>query len=293
MKKLFNGVCVALVTPFVSNKIDYKALDKIIDRCVAGGVKAFVVAGTTGEPCSLSSDERRDLITYCIHYIGSRAKVIVGVGSNNIDVAISNCKQACTLHADGVLAVTPYYNKTTQRGIVEYYRRIALSSNVPVIAYNVPSRTGVNILPETLDILISNGYISGLKEASGDIVHIQRCFKINAGRIPIYSGDDSLNYLFYCLGGVGSISVTANLVPKLVTEVYDNISVNRDLSLEIHNRLIDINKLLFVEVNPIPIKYALSYIELCRNELRLPLVKLSKGNQYKLRKAIVDLERYN
>jgi 4-hydroxy-tetrahydrodipicolinate synthase len=280
MKKVFEGSGVAIVTPFSEGKVDFEALGKMIDFQVANGTDAIIVLGTTGEASTMSQEEKSEVIKFSKQTISGRAKFIVGTGANDTQVAIKNSQLAQKCGADGVLVVTPYYNKCTQKGLFEHYKAISDSVDIPIIVYNVPSRTGVNILPETAEKLAEIKNICGIKEASGNISQIvELCHKLN-DKMAVYSGDDGLNLLFMMLGAEGVISVTANILPKQVKELVMFAKRGKIAkALCVHNELCDINKKLFVEVNPIPVKFALSKMGLCKNELRLPLTPLEKKNE--------------
>ena len=278
-KEIFKGLCTALITPFKNGEVDYIAFKSLLDKQIVAGVSAVVILGTTGEPCSLTDKEREKIIKTAVSHCRGRIKVLVGCGSNCTKVAIKNYKQAEALGADGALIVTPYYNKCTQKGLIKYYSDIATAGKLPIIVYNVPSRTGINIEPKTLQEIVHIDNICGIKEASGKISQILECFILVGDKIPIYSGDDALNYIFICLGGSGSISVLSNVFPQEAKRVFDLCeqgAYNKANALQ--TALIPLINKLFSEVNPIPIKSALSYLGLCENELRPPLTKLSEEN---------------
>ena len=272
MKSLFEGCGVAIVTPFKNGQVDYAGFYKIINKDISKGAKAIVVLGTTGEGVSIVGQERADIIKFAKNVIGKRAKLIVGTGSNNFITCQENTLMAKQLGADGVLVVTPYYNKTTQKGIVEYYTRLA-EFNVPIIMYIVPSRTGLNIDVDTVKTLVKNKMIYGLKESTDDINRIIQLSNICRDNIALYSGEDSLNFIFYCLGANGTISVTANVVADKVQAVYDAVNngeINK--AREIQNSLNEINQAMFLETNPIPVKNFMSQLDLIHDEVRFPLV---------------------
>lgn len=280
MKSVFEGSGVAIATPFREGKIDFEALGKMIDFQVANGTDAIIVLGTTGESATMSQEEKTEIIKFSKQAIFGRAKFIVGTGSNNTKVAIQNSILAQKYGADGVLVVTPFYNKCTQKGLVEHYKAISDNVDIPIIAYNVPGRTGVNILPETAEKLADIKHVCGIKEASGNISQIvELCHRLD-GKMAVYSGDDGLNLLFMTLGAKGVISVTANILPKQIKELVSLAKKGKVAkALMLHDELWDINKKMFVEVNPIPVKFALSHMGLCKNELRLPLTPLEKKNE--------------
>lgn len=285
MRKLFEGVAVAVVTPFKDGKVDFEAFAKLVERDIAQGAKAIVVLGTTGEGSTVSENEREKLIKLARKIIGRRCSLIVGTGSNDFKKAYYNTSMAKKLGADGALIVTPYYNKTTQGGLVHYYTKLS-EIGLPIIMYNVPSRTGMSIELDTVKRLAKNPMIYGIKESGSDVQRIINLAKVCRNKIALYSGEDSLNYLFYCLGAKGCISVSANAFCGEVQKVYDLVKIgdNKE-AMAVEEKLSTITKLLFCQVNPIPIKYLLSKMGLCENEVREPLLPLEE--KYK---KIIDRE---
>lgn len=289
MKEVFRGSCVALITPFKNGGVDKEALTNLINYQLENKTDAILVLGTTGEPATMSAEEKREVITLAKKLIGNKSKLIVGTGANSTQTAIQNSLLAKELGADALLVVTPYYNKCTQNGLVAHYKAIADATHMPIIAYNVPGRTGVNIAPQTALKLSEIHEIVGLKEASGNIGQIVDLHKLLKGKMAIYSGDDSLNYLYMTLGASGCISVTANILPKEVKEVVDLCDKgDYKLALSKHEQLLDINKNLFIEVNPIPVKYASKVMGLTNGELRLPLTELEDNNKKVVEKTLKD-----
>lgn len=291
MKQIFEGTGVALVTPFDNDKIDYKSTKELIERGLQKGVKAFIVLATTGEGCVISDKEREKFIKVCLKANAGRAKVIVGTGNNNFEKCYNYTLQAKQLGADGALVVTPYYNKTTQKGLVEFYKELE-KIKLPIIVYNVPSRTGLVVELETIkELLKDNQFIFGIKESTTDISRIKKLCAICRGKIPVYSGEDDLNYIFYCLGGKGCISVTANVYPDKVEEVY-RLAKQGDYSrsLECQEKLDEVNHALFLETNPIPIKYYMSLMGLISDKTRRPLTDLTEDNKTKLQNLYKKLE---
>ena len=288
MKKVvFEGVCTALVTPFKNGEVDYCALKILLERQILSGVSAVVILGTTGEPSCLSGNEKEKIIKTAIEYCKGRIKVLVGCGSNNTQLAIENYNQAESLGADGALIVTPYYNKCTQDGIVEHYRQISNSGSLPIIAYNVPSRTGVNIEVATVSKLAEIDNICGIKEASGNISQVIKYFSAVGNKLSIYSGDDALNYIFMTLGGAGTISVLSNLLPKETKSIIDYCNNNEyQRALKMQTKLQPVIDALFLEVNPIPIKASMEYIGLCCGDVRLPLTRMTEQNFNILKREI-------
>lgn len=284
MKKIFNGCGVALITPFKNNRVDYKSMGKLIEKCINGGADAIVAVATTGEGSTIKSEERKEIISFCKEKINDRTKLIVGTGNNNFDVCYYNTLQAKEMGADAALIVTPYYNKTTQNGLVEYYRHLA-KIKLPIIVYNVPARTGLNIELDTIKKLITqNEFIYGIKESTCDINRIIKLYQICKDKIAVYSGEDELNFLFYCLGASGAISVTANIYPEKVKELFTLVEENKlDKARTLQSSLSPFNNILFCETNPIPIKYLLKQKGIISSdEVRLPLVKLSAKNKKKV-----------
>ncbi len=273
MKCLFEGTGVAIVTPFKNGRVDYFSFKRLIQEDINKGAKAIIVLGTTGEGVTITTDERSEIIQFAKNVIAGKAKLIVGTGHNNFNTCVNNTQMAKRLGADGVLVVTPYYNKTTQRGLVEYYQRLA-EIGIPIIMYNVPSRTGLNIELDTVKKLLECDMIYGLKESSCDINRIIELARICKGNIALYSGEDALNYLFYCLGASGCISVTANVMADKVQAVYDAVkSGDFKYGLELQEDMAEINKAMFVETNPIPIKNFMMHLDMIDDEVRMPLVK--------------------
>ena len=291
MKSVFTGSCVALITPFKNNAVDEESLIKLLNFQLDNKTDAILVLGTTGEPATMTKEEKIKVMDISKKIVGNKAKLIVGAGSNSTKGAIENAKLAKEHGADAILVVTPYYNKCTQNGIVKHFEEIAKAVDLPIIAYNVPGRTGVNILPETLEKLAKIPQICGIKEASGNISQIVSICKNLRKEIAIYSGDDSLNYVFMTLGAQGCISVTANIMPKEVKEVVD-LALNKKFpkALKKHENLLEVNKNLFIEVNPIPVKFASSLMGFSNGEVRLPLTELEEKNKIIVKKSLKKLK---
>ena len=285
MKKrvIFKGVGTALITPFCDGEIDYEALDLLIERQIAAKIDALVIGGTTGEAATLSDCERYELYRHSIDRVAGRCPVILGTGTNDTRVAIRHTQMAEELGADGALVVTPYYNKGTPRGLVEHYRRIAASTALPIILYNVPSRTGVNIGISELAELSKIENIVGIKEASDSA---DRLVKISAlgEELPLYAGNDSQTYTALALGGVGVISVVSNLCPERVRKICESCLAGRaDEARVAQQELLPLIDAMFVETNPAPIKYAMSRLGLCREDMRLPMAAVGEATR-----AIID-----
>ena len=286
-KHIFEGIGTAIVTPFCNGEVDYTSLKIILDKQIMAGVNAIIVLGTTGEPCTLNSKEREKVLKFVISYCSGKIKVIVGCGSNNTKTVIINYKRAEQLGADGALIVTPYYNKCTQEGLIKHYEMISDAGNLPIIVYNVPSRTGINICPETLNRLADIKNVCGVKDASGSILQVQEYLCLVRDKIAVYSGDDALNYNYFAMGGMGCISVLSNIMPKATKKIYDLCKGGDYINArELHYKLLPIINKLFIEVNPIPVKFALWHLGLCKNELREPLFVMEEKNSEKLKAEI-------
>ena len=292
MKRIFYGSGVALVTPFKNGKIDFESMSNLIENCIKGGSKAIVILATTGEGVTIEREERRNIIRFCKQKIDGRAKMIVGTGNNNFNTCYSLTKEAKEMGADGALVVTPYYNKTTQNGLVKFYEELA-KIKFPMIVYNVPSRTGLNVELGTIKKIIdTNPYIYGIKESTTDINRIMKLHQICKDKIAVYSGEDELNFIFYALGASGCISVTANAYPKHVQMLFELVKSGKiGRAKELQKYLSPINNILFCETNPIPIKYMLKEMGLIStDDVRLPLIKLSRTNREKIKTMLDDEE---
>ena len=280
---VFKGVGTALITPINENGVDYKALEKLIEFQIEGGVNALVIAGTTGEAATLNDEEHKKLLKTSKEIIGNRIPMIAGTGSNDTSYAIDLSKYACEIGADALLVVTPYYNKTTQDGLVKSYTEIAKASSKPIIIYNVPSRTGVNVEPETYAKLAEISNINGIKEANGNLAKIMDAFNLVGDKLNIYSGNDDEITPFLSMGGMGIISVLSNMLPKETVAICDkffegDVKGSRDLQL----KYLPLVRALFSEVNPIPIKSAMAKMGYCENYLRLPLTTMNKAKEEKM-----------
>lgn len=275
---IFKGSAVALVTPFdKSGEVNFYELKKLIEFQIASRTKALVILGTTGESSTLTDEERAKIIKFCVCQVSNRVPVIVGTGSNSTAKAISLTKEAEKLGADGVLVVTPYYNKTSQDGLILHFKKIAKSTKLPMILYNVPSRTGVNILPETVLELSKIKNIVGLKDAGGNIAQSIKYSAILPKDFALYSGDDLITFPLMSMGYHGVISVTANVYPILVSTMCENLIDGETLNaLRLHKHLYKINVGLFEEVNPICVKFFLELIGKNVGGCRLPLVSPQK-----------------
>lgn len=284
---IFKGSGVALITPFKDNKeIDYDKLKQLIEFQINNNTDSIVICGTTGEASTLENEEHIECVKQCIKYVNDRIPVIAGTGSNNTKNAIKNSKEAEYYGADALLCVTPYYNKTTQDGLKKYYEDIANSVKIPIILYNVPGRTGLNILPSTAIYLGKNiENIKAIKEASGNINQVSEILESKS--IDLYSGNDDQVVPILSLGGIGVISVVSNIFPRemhdmVMNYLYGNIHKSREEQL----RILKLCKYLFCEVNPIPIKKATEILGLTNGILREPLIEMSEENTKKLEKTI-------
>ena len=276
---IFKGSCVASITPFNESGIDFESLEKLIEFQVKNGTSAFVVLGTTGEPSTMTDAEKKELIKFAVKKIDGRMKVIAGTGGNNTARVIEDSKFAQAEGVDGLLIVTPYYNKCTQNGLIAHYNAVADNVSIPIIAYNVPGRTSVNILPKTFAKMAEHKNIVALKEASGNMDQIAEVTALTYGKAAIYSGDDAIGLPMLSIGAQGIISVAANIVPKILNDLCSNF-FNGNLSdaVKLHNKLYPFAKSMFVEVNPIPVKAAASLMGLCKNILKMPLSPIEEQN---------------
>lgn len=272
----FSGTGTALVTTFNENGIDYDAFGALIDTQISGGVDFLVVLGTTGEAPTVTASERRGLISFALERAAGRLQVVVGTGGNNTVHAIENCLEAKALGADGALVVTPYYNKPTQEGLYRHFEAIASAADFPIIAYNVPGRTGVNMTAETTVRLAAIDNIVGVKEA-GSIEQADEIIRALRGSRPAFavlSGNDDQAFHIVNSGGHGVISVLSNIAPRQVSQLISLARAGRvEEARELHLRLLPMVKTIFCETNPIPVKYALSSMGICQNILRLPLTE--------------------
>lgn len=293
MKKteIFRGVATALITPFKDGKIDYTTLGMLIERQIEAGIDALVIGGTTAEAATLSDTERYELFEYSREAAGGRCKIIYGTGTNDTRVAVKHTEYASFLGCDGVLVVTPYYNKGTRDGIIKHYETIAMASSVPVLLYNVPSRTGVNLDIDTLNILSENERIVGIKEASDSSDRLMNVSKIKG--LALYSGNDSQIYPVLSLGGLGVISVVSNLYPKQTMDICKYyFTNNKEMSLKAQHNLLPVITALFLETNPAPIKYAMSKRGLCLPDMRLPMWLPTKVTREKIDRVTSEYESF-
>ena len=280
---VFTGAATAIVTPLTKDGIDCEQFGRLIDWQIEEGIDAIVAVGTTGEGSTLDDKEHREAIKFCVERVAGRVPVIAGTGSNDTAYAIDLTKYACEVGADAMLLVTPYYNKATQRGLIESFRAVADISTKPCILYNVPSRTGCNLTPESAAILAEHPNIVAIKEASGNISQIAELARLVEGKMDIYSGNDDQIVPILSLGGKGVISVLSNIMPKATCDMckkfFDgDIAGARKLQLD----LLPLVDALFCEVNPIPVKAAVAAMGYCENYLRLPLTTMEPDHEAKL-----------
>jgi 4-hydroxy-tetrahydrodipicolinate synthase len=287
MKKMFQGSIVALVTPFKDGRVDEARLRALVDFQVKNGTDAIVPCGTTGESPALSHDEHKRVVEIIVDAAAGRLPVIAGTGSNSTAEAIDLTLHAKKAGADGALLVCPYYNKPTQKGLIEHYRAIADRVDLPGIIYNIPGRTGVNMLPESILTLADHPNIVGVKEASGNVEQMTQLI-IGAGdRLSVVSGDDTLTLPLMAVGGKGVISVVANIVPKETSDLTRAaLSGDWKRARELHWKLFPLSQAMFIETNPIPVKEALGMMGMIEPEFRLPLTRMSDANRERLRNAL-------
>lgn len=290
---IFKGAGVAIVTPFTQDdKVNFEELGKMIDFQIAGGTDAIIICGTTGESSTLTHEEHDECIKFAVEHTAGRVPVIAGTGSNSTAEAIRLSTHAQNNGADALLLVTPYYNKATQKGLIQHYTAIANSVDLPIILYNVPSRTGVNILPQTAVTLAKNvKNIVAIKEASGNISQVAELAALADGCIDIYSGNDDQVVPLLSLGGIGVISVLSNVMPKLTHDMVmsylnGDVKLSRQLQLSVMN----LNKALFCEVNPIPVKEALNMMGWNAGAVRSPLCEMEPQHKELLRKELAAMK---
>ena len=280
MVNFCNGILTAMITPFTESGVNLPELGKMIDYQIDGGTDALVILGTTGEPATMTEDEKTEVIKFAVKHAAGRIKIIVGTSSNDTAKPVASSVRAEKLSADGILAVTPYYNKCTQKGLLEYYKAICSAVKIPVIAYNVPSRTAVNILPETAEKLADIPNMAGIKEASGNMAQVCETMRRIRGKMDLYSGEDFLNLPMLAIGGAGLISVTSNIAPALVKKMYSLVKENRlDEANAVQDFLLPLEDACFLEVNPIPIKAAYNMLGFDAGTPRAPLTELEEQNK--------------
>jgi 4-hydroxy-tetrahydrodipicolinate synthase len=286
---MFKGSIVAIVTPFKNGKVDEKALGDLIEWHISEGTNAIVPCGTTGEASTLDYDEHYRVIEITVSIAKGKVPVIAGTGANSTDETIMITQKAKEIGADGALLVTPYYNKPTQEGLYQHYKKVAETVDIPLVLYNVPSRTGINLLPQTVARLAEIKNIVGIKEATGNMRQVSEVIRLCGERITVLSGDDFTTLTLLALGGKGAISVSANVAPRDASAMYKaweegNIKEARRL----HFKLEPLNEAMFIETNPLPVKTALSMMGKIEEEFRLPLCVMSTANKEKLKKILIN-----
>ncbi len=276
---MLKGTSTALITPFTNDKIDFSALERILEYQLKNGVDGLVVLGTTGEPSTMTTEEKVSVVKFVVDYVDGRLPVIVGAGTNSTATTVENALLYTDLGVDGLLLVTPYYNKCTQHGLVAHFTKVAEKISLPIILYNVPGRTGVNMLPETFATLADIDNVVAIKEASGNMEQIAECIRLSRGKADVISGDDGLTIPTMCMGGVGVISVASNILPKYLSTM-TSCALNGDMqkAVDMQLALLPLVRALFQEVNPIPVKKGAELLGLCSGELRLPLTEMTEKN---------------
>jgi len=286
---MFTGSMVALVTPFKNGAVDWQSLEGLVDFHLQNGTNGIVPCGTTGESATLSHQEHDEVIRAVIKAVHKRIPVIAGTGSNSTDEAVRLTRAAEKSGADGALMISPYYNRPTQEGIYQHYKKVASEVGIPIIIYNIPGRTGSKIEPETLARLAEVKNIAGVKEATGSVDQAIDVIRLCGDRFAVYSGEDSLIFSLMALGGKGVISTVANVAPKETAQLTEAcLHGNWEKGREIQFKLLPLIRSLFIETNPIPVKTALSLMGKCTAELRLPLTPMTEGNLKKLTLAMRD-----
>ncbi len=286
---MFKGSMVAIVTPFKNGKVDEKALGDLIEFHITNGTDVIVPCGTTGESATLSHEEHHRVVEFTVKAVNKRVPVVAGAGSNSTAETIDLTNYAKKAGADGVLLITPYYNKPTQEGLYQHFKKVTESVEIPIILYNVPGRTSVNMLPATVARLRSIKNIVGIKEATGDLKQISELIRLCGRDFDVISGDDFTTLPLLSIGGVGAISVTANVVPGDAAAMFDAFFAGkREEALKLHYKMEPLHGLMFIETNPIPVKTALAMMGKVSEEFRLPLCPMADANKDKLKKALKD-----
>lgn len=280
---IFKGTATALITPFTSDGVDFDSFDRILDDQLSGGVDAVVVLGTTGEPATMTAAEKKAVIEFAVKKLKGKLPVIVGTGANSTSAATEMSVLAESLGADALLLVTPYYNKATQQGLIAHFRTVADAVHTPIICYNVPGRTGVNMLPATFAELAEHPNIAAVKEASGNMEQIEEAIRLTEGKAVVYSGDDGITVPVMAMGGMGVISVVSNAAPRFTAEMTSAfLSGDLKKAAKMQLDMLPLVRALFSEVNPIPVKKAMQLRGLCNGTLRLPLTEMTATNAAKL-----------
>jgi 4-hydroxy-tetrahydrodipicolinate synthase len=286
---MFTGSMVALVTPFKDGKVDWQSLESLIQFHIENGTRGIVPCGTTGESATLSHEEHDAVIKAVVKNVNKRVPVIAGTGSNSTAEGVRLTRGAEKSGADGALMISPYYNRPTQEGIYQHYRKVASEVGIPIIVYNIPGRTGSKIEPETLARMADIKNIAGVKEATGSVDQAIDVIRLCGDRLAVYSGEDSLVFSLMALGGKGVISTVANVAPSQTAQLAEAcLNGNWEKGRQLQFELIPLIRSLFIETNPIPVKTALSLMGKCSSELRLPLTPMSEGNLKSLNQAMSD-----
>lgn len=286
---MFKGSMVAIVTPFKNGKVDERALSELVEFHIKSGTDVIVPCGTTGESATLSHEEHHRVVEITVKTVNKRVPVVAGAGSNSTEETMDLAKYAKKAGADGVLLITPYYNKPTQEGLYQHFRKVAESIDIPIILYNVPGRTSVNMLPATVARLRTVRNIVGIKEATGDMKQVSEVLRLCGRDFDVLSGDDFTTLPLLHLGGVGAISVTANIAPGDAAAMFDAFSAGKfEDALKLHYRMEPLHGMMFVETNPIPVKTSLALMGRINEEFRLPLCAMADANKEKLKKALKD-----
>ena len=284
---IFKGTATALITPFTRDGVDFESLDRILDDQLAGGVDAVVVLGTTGEPATMTMAEKRAVIEFAVKKLKGKLPVIVGTGANSTAAAVEMSVTAESLGADALLLVTPYYNKATQKGLIAHFTAVADAVHIPIICYNVPGRTGVNMLPATFAELAEHPNIAAIKEASGNMEQIEEAIRLAGDKAVVYSGDDGITVPVMAMGGMGVISVVSNAAPRFTSEMTSAfLSGDLKKAAKMQLEMLPFVRAMFCEVNPIPVKKAMQLRGLCNGILRLPLTEMTAENAAKLEKLM-------
>ncbi len=289
-KPVFEGAATALITPLNENGVDYPALEKLINWQIEKGINALVICGTTGESSTLTDEEHRQVLKFSVEVAAGRVPMIAGTGSNDTAYAVDLTKFACSIGYDAMLVSTPYYNKTTQKGLIAMFTAIADASTKPLILYNVPSRTGINIEPATYAALADHPMICAIKEASGNISQIVETAALVGDKLDIYSGNDDQIVPIMACGGKGVISVLSNVMPMETVTLCERARLGDMIgAMGWQKKLLKLTNLLFCEVNPIPVKAAMAAMGFCENQLRLPLVPMEKAHREQLLSSMREL----
>ena len=280
---IFTGMASAIVTPMTKTGIDYDALGRFLEFQIENGINAIVVIGTTGENATIEPEDQKEVIRYTVQKVAGRVPVIAGTGTNNTEHVLKNTRNACEVGADAVLVVTPYYNKATQNGLITHFTTVADASTVPVIVYNVPGRTGCNLLPKTLAKLAEHPRIAAVKEATGNMAQMVEIMALCGDKIDVYSGEDALTVPMMAMGAAGTISVLSNVVPKEAVAMTDACKAgDYKTAAQWQCKLLGLTNALFSEVNPIPVKAAVSAMGFGEENLRLPLTPMEDETRAKL-----------